>query len=85
MSYTVSKEEFESLKKNVEDVHTAVCGNAELGVDGLVQQQRRARARLDNIESTQRKGILWASVIGGVFAGAFLGIKKVAELIAEHI
>jgi hypothetical protein len=59
----------ERHEKMIRDIHLAVCGNKDLGVDGLVEDVRK-------LKSWRRNQDLRVATISGCVAGALFVIKN---------
>jgi hypothetical protein len=71
--------------KMVTDIHTAVCGNPKLGINGLVHDVKAANQRISSLEETRDRGMTVgrASIIVGSFcvglavlAGAIISVAE---------
>ena len=64
-------------RKLLADIHTAVCGNPELGVPGLVKIVKRQGEEIESLQSLRAGGLVLTKagsmIIGGLVALAAIG------------
>ena len=69
-------------RKQLADIHTAVCGNNELGVPGLVATVKQHGDQILSLESTRNNGLVLGKassiVVGFVVSLSFIGCFFVA-------
>ena len=64
-------------RKLLSDIHTAVCGNTELGVPGLVKIVKKHGEDIDDLKAVRTGGLVLSKagsmIIGGLVALAVIG------------
>ena len=69
-------------RKLLADIHTAVCGNVDMGVPGLVNTVKSHSTRLESLEASKNGGVAvskFGSVVLGILVSlSFIGCFSVA-------